>query len=157
MSAASKLIYQMLHGSPSAREPKVVSLAVRSGTAIRTLESELVPVDRILQRWAVSIGEGFPSEEWDDRRLSLPPPLDDELSVIVDREVMHAPPKTRRVIFEWYRTPMPAEALARKMELSRYAVYVTWRLALNYMRYRFEGTRNKGLAQILNAEVPSVL
>lgn len=116
----------------------------------RILEPELVPVDRILQRWAVAIGNGLPTEEWDDRRRSLPPPLDDDLAVIVDQAVLRSPSRTKQVIFAWYKTPVPVRQLARKLKLSPDNLYVAWRLSLHFMRHRLESTGNQSLAKLLS-------
>lgn len=124
-----------------------------NGSVLKILEPELVPVDRILQRWAVAIGHGLPTEAWDDRRKSLPPPLDDELAVIVDQLVLRSPGKTKRIIFAWYKSPVPVASLAKSLSMSRQSLYVAWRLSLNYMRWRFESAGNKALARILDAEV----
>lgn len=124
-----------------------------NGSILKVLERELVPVDRILQRWAVAIGNGIPTEAWDDRRKAMPPPLPDDLAMIVDREVLHAPGRTKRIIFAWYKTPVPVSELAKNLSMSRQNLYLAWRLSLNFMRYRFEQTGNKGLAKILDAEI----
>lgn len=123
------------------------------GSILQILEPELVPVDRILQRWAVAIGHGLPTEEWDDRRRSLPPPLSDDLAIIVDQQVLRSPPKTKKIIFAWYKRPIPVSELAKTLRMSRSGLYVAWRLSLNYMRWRFEVTGNQGLARILDAEI----
>ena len=70
------------------------------------LEPELVPVDRIMLRWAVANGSGLPSDRWDDNpRQSKPPPLDDDTALVVDRLILKCPVKTRTILQKWYCTP----------------------------------------------------
>lgn len=97
----------------------------------------LRPVDRIMQRWAVSIGSGLPQEVWDDTPQSKPPPLDDDMAVKVDRIVVKAHPRTYRLLWQWYRTPLPRGAIARMLNIRRGDLNLELTSALTYLRVQF--------------------
>lgn len=100
----------------------------------RRLDPELVPVDRLLRRWAVSIGDGLPSEEWQDNPKARVPPLDDTTAILVDRIVLAAPGRTRRMVKLWYKSNQPREVIAGIIGVARSAVYVEHKAALWYVR-----------------------
>lgn len=84
----------------------------------RAVAEELVAVDRLMRRWAVSIGDGLPSESWDDQPQSRPPPLDDDTAVTVDRTVNALPIESRRLVILWWKVPesrLSPEDIARRM------------------------------------------
>lgn len=109
-------------------------------TRHNALDPELVPTDRILDRWAVSVGSGLPSGNWDDTPRSRPPPLDDQTAIEVDRIILQLPHKYKTLVVRWYKSPLPRAAIAREMGLSsRTGLYLEWRSALWYLRGRFHG------------------
>jgi len=114
------------------------SVAVRALSAGRPvpggLSPVLIPVDRILQRWAVSIGSGLPTDVWDDSRVARPPPLDDDSAIILDRIVLHAPRRERRVIVLWYRTPAPTAVIAKRLNLGKTSLKLELHAAQFYVR-----------------------
>lgn len=106
-------------------------------------------VDRICQRWAVSVSGGG-IEPWADTVESKPPPLPDDLAVEVDRAILQAPGYYPELLRGWYRTPNPAEVIAKDCGLkSRQSVYTKLREALFYLLGRFEGKR--GVIERFNA------
>lgn len=114
---------------------------------------ELIPVDRILQRWDVSVGTGLPSESWDDNPKAKPPPLDDDTAIVVDQIVQHSPPKTRQVTIAWYRTPQPTRVIAGELGMSERSLETARNLALNYLKWRFEESNNLTLLRLLRVRV----
>lgn len=117
------------------------------------LPKELVPSDRILCRWAVSVGAGLPSEDWDDRPISRVPPLDDGTAVVVDQIVMHSPPKTRKFIKLWYKTPLPVPQIAQRMHIEPLRAYQSLGVILYYMRWKFQESKYPDLIRILETRL----
>jgi len=113
------------------------------------LPRELITTDRVLQRWAASIGTGMPSDEWDDQPRARPVPLPDDVAIDVDQCVLTSPPRTRECITRWYKTPQPAEVIARKLRVSARNLYRYHAIALNFMRYKFEGYGNAELTRLI--------
>lgn len=117
----------------------------------RELPPELLTTDRVLQRWAVSIGSGQPTDEWDDLpREARPPPLDDVTSMIVDQVVCKTPRMTNMFLVLWYKTPKPVSVIAHEMQMRRESVYRSWALILNFMKWKFVGTRHRDLIELIN-------
>ena len=132
-------------------KPKAVLRAILSDDrAVFALPRELITTDRVLQRWAVSVGLGLPIEAW-DRPLTNVPPLPDDVAIVVDQAICHAPPKTRELITRWYKTPHPVEPIARKLGCVPRTVYRMHAIALEYMRWRFEGSKNQQLIEMIQA------
>lgn len=113
------------------------------------LPKELLPVDRIMQRWAVANGTGLPEGEWDDTPTARPPPLDDDTAMLVDEIVRKCPPKTRHVLVQWYRKPLPTKTLAEQMGMAPRSLETCWKLSLNFLKYRFVESNNLTLARLL--------
>jgi hypothetical protein len=105
----------------------------------RRMDPELVPTDRILRRWAASIGDGQPSDEWQDNPKSRVPPLDDETATIVDQIILGSPPKTGKLVRLWYKSGQPREVIAEAIGVKRSAMFVQHTAALWYLRGRFQG------------------
>jgi hypothetical protein len=83
-----------------------------------SIAPELMATDRIMRRWAVSIGDGLPSDTWDDQPQSRPPPLDDDTAVIVDRTVNALPAESRRLVILWWKVPesrLSPDDISRRM------------------------------------------
>lgn len=140
MSSAKSILNQLLGDTPPA-----------------TLPADLIPTDRILQRWAVSIGLGLPTEAWDDARISRPPPLPDDLAIVVDQLVLKSPPRTKALIVAWYKTPVPTPQVAEDQGMSLRSFYRAWHLSLHFMRHRFQESRSAALLKILaHSDIPSV-
>ncbi len=115
------------------------------------LPRELLTTDRVLQRWAVSSGTGLPAEEWDDQPRAKLPQLSDDVAIEVDQCVMSSPRRTRIIIKSWYRTPEPNEVIARKLCISPRNLYTYHSIALNFMRWKFEGSGNAELTRLIYA------
>jgi hypothetical protein len=113
------------------------------------IEPELIPVDRILQRWAAANGTGLPSDEWDQTPRARSVPLDDVTATIVDQIILKLPPRTKRLITTWYRRPLPTSVLAEQLRTSPRSLEVQWRLALNFLRWKFEATNHLTLLRLL--------
>lgn len=113
------------------------------------LPRNLITTDRVLQRWAVSVGLGLPLDEWDDQPRPKPPPLSDDVAIVVDRCIVKSPPKTRELVTRWYKTPQPVEVLARKLRISPRNVYRAHAVCLEFMRWRFENTEHAELLRLI--------
>lgn len=105
------------------------------------LDPELAPTDMIMQRWAVSVGDGLPEEgAWNDEPHANVPPLDDATAIVVDRLIMHQLlPRYRRLAFRWYKSRQPREVIAAEMGLSRTSLTLERRSMLWYLRGLFHG------------------
>ncbi len=106
------------------------------------LDPELVPVNRIMERWAVSVGDGLPPEDgsWNDEPQTNVPPLDDATAIEVDRIVMHQlPQKYRTLALRWYKSRQPREVIREQMGLGATSLRLEWRSMLWYLRGRFHG------------------
>lgn len=142
-------------GADSRRVNRLVQRAValemlRSGRGdLRQLDTVLAPVDRIMQRWAVSIGQGLPSEEWDDSSRSRPPALDDATAVVVDQIVLKTPMGPQRLIRAWYKTPQSSKVIADSLKLSVGGLYLEWRAALTYLRIKFRESHHADLLRMV--------
>lgn len=128
-----------------------LELLRRGSHRLAQLDAELMPTDRILQRWAASVGNGLPSDYWDDSPKSRPPPLDEETAIIVDQVVLHAPRRQQVVIRQWYKTSGASSVIAETLGVSRTGLYLEWRAALGYVRNRLAETRNSELLGLLAA------
>lgn len=123
------------------------------GSILNALPPELVPVDRLLQRWSVSIGDAI-REHWDEeKRKSLPPPLPDDLAIIVDQAILRSPEGTRVFIRKWYKTPTPTYVIAEDMRMKPDRVIRYWKVILIFMRYKLESSKNPALLQLLAVRV----
>lgn len=117
------------------------------------IPQELLTTDRIMQRWSVANGSGLPAECWDDSRVSRVPPLDDDTALLVDEIVLKCPPKTNKVIVEWYCKPLPTSEIARRLGMSPRSLEKSWVLSLNFLKYKFEGTNHLTLLKLLRVHV----
>jgi hypothetical protein len=118
------------------------------------LPKELLPTDRILQRWDVSIGTGLPSEAWDDNpRTSRPSPLDDDTALVVDQIILHLPLRTNQLITAWYRTPQPTEVIADRLKMSARTLENGLKVCLNFTRWKFEQSGHRTLLKLLQVRV----
>lgn len=124
-----------------------------NGSVLKILPTELVPVDRVLQRWSVSIGDAI-REEWDeDKRKSLPPPLPDDLAIIVDQTILRSPEGTRRFLRKWYKSPEPTYVIAEAMRMKPEKIIRYWKVILIFMRYKLESSKNPDLLHLLGVRV----
>lgn len=117
------------------------------------IPQELLTTDRIMQRWAVANGCGLPTERWDDSRVSRVPPLDDDTALVVDRIVLECPPKTNKIVVLWYCKPLPTVEIARLAGMSPRSLEKSWGLSLNFLKWKFEGTKHPTLLKLLRVHV----
>jgi hypothetical protein len=117
------------------------------------LVDELIPVDRILQRWAVSVGDGIYDQPWDFIPQSKVPVLDDQTAIVVDQLVLRSPVMTRKLVELWYRTPVPRVVLARKISVDPDGLDLHWNAALHYFRRRFTDSPLSNLRRMVAMDV----
>lgn len=144
----------------------VLDMGERAASRAQRLHPLRAPVDRVMQRWAVGEGSGLPytSDEMDlaaqlaseqadtfTPAAQQSPPLDDETQIIVDRIVLKAPSLTRAITREWYLSPTPARVMAEDLAVSLSTLYRYWHDALDYLRGRFEDSRNHTLLRLIQS------
>jgi hypothetical protein len=119
--------------------------------------SELKATNWILERWAVSVGDGIYGISWEDVPQSKVPPLNDQMAIVVDQLILRSGDKTRKLIGYWYRTPLAKTEIARKIGCDRDTIYVRWNAALHYFRGRFLDSPLSDLRLIARTDLPDVL
>jgi hypothetical protein len=132
------------------RTAVALEIVREGGKQFRQLDEELMPADRIMQRWAVSIGNGMPSEDWELQPKSRPTALDDESSMIVDHLVQRAPIRYRMLLLPWYKGTGSSTTIQEKLGVTRHGLYLEWRCALFYMRQEILRTGHQDLIDMLN-------
>jgi hypothetical protein len=93
------------------------------------IDTELMATDRILQRWARSVGCGMPVHDWDGVS-SRPTELPKDAAIWVDRYVCSRQEKMRQFIHAWYRSQDASAVIARRFRLGRQEVYILWHAVL---------------------------
>lgn len=152
------------------------------GVSQYDLIPRLQPVNRICQRWAVSIGAGLPNWAWDLPAKSRPTPLDEETAMIVDKIICKKiPPSSTKFLRKWYRTDIPLDALSREMveeyhgrkkpklrrflwgsgiaqemaetlQMTENGVILCWNLTLDLLRDKFEESGHPELLRLLKVQ-----
>lgn len=115
----------------------------KAGSALdwQHLPPDLAPIDRVMQRWAVSQGTGLPTDLYDDTPHSKPPPLDDDTLYRVDRLVVRASEPHRRFLRYWYCSPIPERQIARLLGVDRTDLQLFWRGLLGWLKGQFAAER----------------
>lgn len=151
---------------PAVRKVAEVNKRSPFGYSAR-LEPELIPVDRICKRWAVSIVDmGIGA---DDPKYSHPPPFDPETTTVIDQIICRCPRHTNRFINTWYRSADTVQVIGRDMalaynegrtdvlrkglQMSERGVYICWRLTLNFLRWKIEESGHKPLIDMLEVRI----
>jgi hypothetical protein len=116
------------------------------------IAQDLFTTDRILQRWAVSIGSGLPTETWDEIPRAKLPPLPDDIAILIDRTVLKAPRRQRMIINMWYRSAAPTQVMARRLNLSTTSLKAEMNGALAWCREKFLALNNSWLHKSLLLE-----
>lgn len=115
-----------------------ITAQIRLSRRDNGLPDLLIGTDRILKRWAVSIGDGTEDMSWLEIAKSRYPPLDDQVAIVVDQLVLRSPRHDRRVVELWYRRPDDDLAdIARALSVRRAVVKAHWQTSLGYFRARF--------------------
>lgn len=100
------------------------------------IEADLMPADRILQRWARSVGCGMPDPVWDGTQ-SRPNELPPDAAIWVDRYVCSRPDRMRKFLHSWYRGQDASAVIAKRFNVGRDEVYTLWRATLIAVRQDF--------------------
>lgn len=114
------------------------------------IEADLLPADRIYQRWARSVGCGLPEEAWDGVQ-SRPTELPTDAAIWVDRYVCTRADRMRKFIHSWYRGQDASAVIANRFNVGRDAVYMLWRDYLAISREDFAKARC--LAHLMSARI----
>jgi hypothetical protein len=116
-----------------------------------SLSPELVPTDNLLDAWARDRWQGLggglhPLEVMrllhegvalGKERLST-----DDILIIVDQTYLQSPAKTKALVTVWYQDRGAVISKAKRLGISRSALYIEWKATLHYFRGAF---RTKGL------------
>lgn len=133
---------------------KSILKSMLSETSCGPLSPELVPVDRIMQRYWVANGNGTQVDVWDDNpRYSRPPPLDDDTATVVDRIFVSLGPIARKLLEDWYGSPLPTYVIAKKLKMSQRTLEQAHAMEMNFMKRRFENSKNPTLLRLLAVRV----
>lgn len=115
---------------------------------------ELVLTDRILLRWAASVGDCLEDDStWQELIRAKVTPLADDVAIVVDQLVLRSPKGHRKVVELWYRKPDPREVIARKLRVREDEVRLCWSLALQHFRGHFESSPLRALQKLAGIEV----
>lgn len=132
----------------------------------RQLPLDLLTTDRIMLRWAISIGDGFSEYRDNDRPTGLDV-LDDHTAMVVDHTYMqmcycpNARNASRRedieheyacpnpLLFGWYKTSLPIMVMSRRLDMTDDVLLMRWRSALHYLLEQFIATRHATLLRLL--------
>lgn len=112
------------------------------------LDLELIPTHRVMERWAVSVGDGL-SDKWDDSRKSRMSPLDDATAIVVDQVILRAPPRYQAMARQWYCGTGSSTTIAERLGVTRHGLYFEWRCTLRYFGAQFYATGHPELASLL--------
>lgn len=107
------------------------------------LDPELVPTDNLLDAWARDgrQGQGGGMHPLEIMRLLHEGAVlgadklsTDEILILVDKTYLASPARTKALIDVWYKSPAPVTVKAKRLGISRAALYVQWRAVLWYVR-----------------------
>jgi hypothetical protein len=158
MSAAAEVVMKdrPMNGAERRKVNRVLARAValeiiRGGdNKLCRLDYELLPTNRVLERWAIGTGTGLGSDEWDDsRRESRMSPLDDETAIVVDQTILKGIPRYRDLVRQWYCGTGSTTTIAERFRLTRNGLYFEWRCSLFYFRDQFRATGHPDLVSLL--------
>jgi hypothetical protein len=143
----------VLRGSDDMHTASIIRSVLRGESVPGVIPLPLLGTHRVMERWAVSNGSGLPTELWDDRKYSRPPPLDDDTATVVDQIVLHLPTRTRRIVEVWYCKPLPTIELAAELGMSKSSLDKAHAVTLNFLKWKFERTEYKPLLKLLRIGV----
>jgi hypothetical protein len=125
---------------------------VRQGDPIlRELDMDLLATDRVLQRWASSVGTDLPVEDWDIPPIAKLPPLDDETAIVVDQIILRSPMRVRRLVIPWYKGKGSSTTIAEKLGIGTWdALHWEWRVTLKWLREQFMNSEHMDLIILVN-------
>lgn len=108
-----------------------------------SIDPDLVRVDQLCDAWSRD-GNYIPTRSslhpLEAMRLKREGELlgidvaDEEALFHVDQVILKSPARIRTVITVWYKNPGPADVKAKRLGLSRAALYIEWRMALVHLR-----------------------
>lgn len=133
--------------------PRAAEISRFSLDVPKSLPAELFTTDRVLKRWAVSVGTGLPEDKWDDTRKARLSPLDDATAIVVDQIVCSSPEQTKKLLVLWYKTPHPVSEIARRLKMRHESTYRGHAVVLHYQKWRFLGSRHADLIAMVNKDV----
>jgi hypothetical protein len=107
------------------------------------LEADLAPTDQLLDAWARDGREGqgggmHPLEVMrlihEGAVLGADKLSTDEILILVDKTYLASPARTKALIDVWYKSPLPVTVKAKRLGISRAAMYTQWKAMLWYFR-----------------------
>jgi hypothetical protein len=112
---------------------------------------ELIPTDRILLRWARSVGDGLYDCPWEDVPFNRAPELDDQTAIVVDQLVLRAP--CRKLVELWYRTNLPPREISRRLRCDEDVLPVRFNAALWHFKGHFESSPLSSLRRLCVSDI----
>jgi hypothetical protein len=122
-------------------------------TSRYSVPADCICTDRVLLRWAVSIGDGTGNTSWFDLPRGGLTALDDQTAIVVDQLILRSPRFTRKVTELWYRSPAPREAIAKRLGCRLSYAYDYWADALVYFRGHFRDSPLSNLRNMVAMDV----
>lgn len=106
------------------------------------LDPDLQPTDRLLDVWARDDRQGGGGPHplvtlallHDGEVLGGAPLSPDDVMIVVDKAYLSSPPRVQAFLRVWYKSPDAAPTKARRLGISRSALYVEWKATLWFMR-----------------------
>ena len=121
-----------------------------SGCKVRgALPVDLIPTDRVIQRWHISVIGFLPTQRWDESKRARLSPLDDVTAIVVDQIICSAPERHREIIWAWYGTPAPTRVIAEDLGISPSGLKLELHSSLTYMLLKFKGSQHAELIRLL--------
>ena len=115
------------------------------------LVDDLIPTDRILHRWARSVGIGLRDCPWDEVPFNRAPELDDQTAIVVDQLILRSP--ARKLTELWYRTSMPGREIARRIRCDEDSLVLRWNAALWHYKGHFESSPLSSLRRLCVSDI----
>lgn len=135
--------------SRTVRSAVMLAIVSADSKLVSRLDPELLPTNRIMERWAVSIGSGLAADDdWEPK--SRPTPLDDASSTVVDQIVIHAPQRYRILLLPWYKGTGSSTTIQEKLGVTRHGLYFEWRCSLFFVRQEIRRSGHQDLIDLLD-------
>lgn len=147
-------VIRAMNGAEKRKVNRILARAValeiiREGDKrLSQLDLELLPTHHVLERWAVSVGDGL-SDKWDDSRKSRLSPLDDATAIVVDQVILRALPRYKALVRQWYCGKGSSTTIADRLGVTRSGLYFEWRCSLRYFGQQFMATGHSDLISLL--------
>ncbi len=132
---------------------RAVALAImqEGDPKLAQLDAYFATTDRIMQRWAVGMGDGISDPDIDP--VARPPALDDATQVVVDQIVQHSNFAISGFLRQWYCSPVPCRTMAEHRGIAHSEIYRELKAVLSYLRFRFETSGHADLIALVKGQL----